>query len=528
MKKTLLMLVAFMATMTAFAQEEPEGWTKDFSPVAKQKDLGGVHTAVASDGAVYASSTYNQSFTIGDVTVADPEGLTSSCVLKFDKDGNAKWGVTLLGKCKVHTMTADTDGTLYIGGTSADEKVIVTGTDGKSYEIINPTKEEWGDIVVAGNCGFFARISPAGVVENLIQIDATGPEGTYYGEAYLRPRKMVLDNGLLYVACYYQGDVKSLNWQGRYVTYTDFETFETSYVGDIKSAGLFCVSALSLDGLGSVATVQATTDADLLMDGLQCAPEGFDFVIYGGVAHVSFFAWGEQTLKSVAGSQPLTFKMEGNGNNENALVFANVNAPKNPIIFHADPNSYGGAVYDLVDAAIAGENCILGGTFYGNFPLKPEITTDANTSFVASIKMADCSVNWATPNTVASEATCMIVTGEEIHASTDAATYTFKTATGEVKADKTRNQSYADADVYNDQFVSTVSIEDETVDEKTQEITKPAKVVVFSPKMSPSGIEAIKAAAVNGEAKIYNLNGQRVAAPQKGLYIVNGTKVVMK
>jgi hypothetical protein len=27
---------------------------------------------------------------------------------------------------------------------------------------------------------------------------------------------------------------------------------------------------------------------------------------------------------------------------------------------------------------------------------------------------------------------------------------------------------------------------------------------------------------------IYNLNGQRVAAPQKGLYIVNGKKVIMK
>ena len=29
-------------------------------------------------------------------------------------------------------------------------------------------------------------------------------------------------------------------------------------------------------------------------------------------------------------------------------------------------------------------------------------------------------------------------------------------------------------------------------------------------------------------AEIYNLNGQRVAAPQKGLNIINGKKVVIK
>ena len=39
-----------------------------------------------------------------------------------------------------------------------------------------------------------------------------------------------------------------------------------------------------------------------------------------------------------------------------------------------------------------------------------------------------------------------------------------------------------------------------------------------------STVEAVKAEAEG----VYNLNGQRVAAPQKGLYIVNGKKVIMK
>lgn len=41
-----------------------------------------------------------------------------------------------------------------------------------------------------------------------------------------------------------------------------------------------------------------------------------------------------------------------------------------------------------------------------------------------------------------------------------------------------------------------------------------------------TGIEAVKAA--NLDDKAYNLNGQRVVQPVKGLYIVNGKKVIMK
>ena len=44
--------------------------------------------------------------------------------------------------------------------------------------------------------------------------------------------------------------------------------------------------------------------------------------------------------------------------------------------------------------------------------------------------------------------------------------------------------------------------------------------------VAPTAIESIQALQENGE--LFNLNGQRVAAPQKGLYIVNGKKVIMK
>ena len=43
-----------------------------------------------------------------------------------------------------------------------------------------------------------------------------------------------------------------------------------------------------------------------------------------------------------------------------------------------------------------------------------------------------------------------------------------------------------------------------------------------------TGINAAKAEGVKTGEAVYNLNGQRVSQPTKGLYIINGKKVVMK
>ena len=43
----------------------------------------------------------------------------------------------------------------------------------------------------------------------------------------------------------------------------------------------------------------------------------------------------------------------------------------------------------------------------------------------------------------------------------------------------------------------------------------------------PTGINTAKVVSLKG-AEVYNLNGQRVQSAQKGLYIVNGRKVVIK
>lgn len=60
----------------------------------------------------------------------------------------------------------------------------------------------------------------------------------------------------------------------------------------------------------------------------------------------------------------------------------------------------------------------------------------------------------------------------------------------------------------------------------TVETTNAARFLSFG--FDATGISEVKAAATEGNGEIYNLNGQRVAAPSKGLYIMNGKKVIFK
>ena len=60
------------------------------------------------------------------------------------------------------------------------------------------------------------------------------------------------------------------------------------------------------------------------------------------------------------------------------------------------------------------------------------------------------------------------------------------------------------------------------------EISAAANFLSFSFDDETTGIEKVENAAVNANGTMFNLAGQRVAQPTKGLYIVNGKKVVVK
>lgn len=532
MKKTLLMLVAFLATMTAFAEDE--GWSKSFTPVAAAADLAGIHTAVAPDGSVYASATYNQEFTVGELTVVAPaDNLLSSCIVKLDKDGNAKWAVSMFGACTVNAMTVDTDGTLYVAGRITDEKVELTGTDGKKEIIENPLVDPWGigEYSVGSYSAFVVKINSDGLIQAVKtissstneEITTTIPETFYWAEETISvsPRNIAIDGDKVYVSAIYMGDVAELGWTGVYVN-------SWGMIADVYAAGVFSLEKADLSDAKNVACVRAinavdkgaeATAVNKLADALY-APDDLNFMVKDGVAYVAFFGSGQLILLTPTVSKdfaddPLYYDGEGGTGIEHALFLAKIDGTVACNVLHTAPiNTETLRLHNVLAGDIVDGNLYMGGTFYQSFPWDNTIVSAGQTSFAVSLKGSDCSKNWAWTNSVESEATCMIVTGEEIHASTNAATYTLKTATGEVKTDKTKNKSYADAAIY-EEYVATIAADG-------------ANVSVYSPYLQPSAINAAKGATAKGAAQFFNLNGQRVAAPQKGLYIVNGQKVVIK
>ena len=146
MKKLLLMLVAFVATMSAFAQNDNDldikkGWAAAFKPVAEADDLNGVHVAQAGDGSVYVSSKQNVSFNFAGKAVAQPEVAKSSVIVKYDKDGKEQWAITFDGDATVTAMVADEDGTLYAAGIFYDV-VRYTSTDLQLSSIESSSRTE--------------------------------------------------------------------------------------------------------------------------------------------------------------------------------------------------------------------------------------------------------------------------------------------------------------------------------------------------------------------------------------------------
>ena len=174
MKKYLLMAVALMTSVAMFADT---GWQEDrrFTPVTAYSELSSIHTTVAADGSVYASSSITTEMSFAGKTLT-PTAEGSTCVVKYDKDGNEIWAILFSGSNALRAMTVDADGNLYVAGTVTGEKTEFIGTDGISQTVINPTKydEMWGETVVSGKAAYIVKITADGVITAAHQENPAG------------------------------------------------------------------------------------------------------------------------------------------------------------------------------------------------------------------------------------------------------------------------------------------------------------------------------------------------------------------
>ena len=456
MKKILLMLVAFVATMSAFAQEEVDGgWEKQFTPVEEADDFNAVRVAQAGDGSVYVASSYNQVLTFAGKALPDTEGMISSAIVKYNADGEEQWAVSMVGNVTVTAMAADKDGTLYATGSFLDE-VDYTGTDAAKGTI-----KSFGSV-----SAFVAKVSKDGKFEAMKTFEPAGnleivlSEFPFYlpdeDPIDITPNNIQVDGDKVYVSATYKGDVEEIGWKGAYLANYDFGMYF-----DNASAGVFSLNKSDLSGAANVAYVQATGTISESQD----YPEALNFVADNGTVYVGFFGFGNLTITTPAGSKDFTFASDGEGMNEHGFVLATVGSALTTKVFDAEKHDKSAKPYK-VQMGLAGDNVIIGGTFYGQLPFGADIKTGdlASAAFVASVKK-DGNVNWAKATDVECKAVVMVVTGEEIHAATDKGIMTFDTETGEVEADEYDDGDpvIADASAWEDEYATLVLTDENTV-----------------------------------------------------------------
>ena len=481
-------------------------WIASFEPVSDAKELNGIKTASAADGSVYVSSTYNKAFTFGGKEVADPEGLTSACIVKYNEKGQEQWAVALEGSAVVYALDTDADGTLYAAGSFIDV-VKYTGTDGTTGELAGGAD---------AHSAFVAKISKDGKVESVKTIAPVinaailesfmyFPEPNY---VYVTPNNIQIDGEKVYVSATYTADVEELGWKAAYLNVFDFMYMEN------KSAGIFSLDKANLANLASVATVQNTENISYN----QYYPEALDFTADNGTVYVGFFGFGNLTLATPAGNKDFTFGISADesGNKEHAFVLATIGSDVNAKVFNTEMHAKDAKPYNVF-MDIAGDNLLIGGTYYGQMPFDTSKNSGelASDVFMTSVNKADAFVNWTVVGAKEAEATCMAASEETAILSTTANEFfEVNIADGEVL--RTEPQMLDDADAYAAICQSIV-------------YRSEGKVYVKGRfNSSANAIEDVKTPSLQSEGHSYNMAGQRVGKNYKGIVIKKGKKYLVK
>ena len=434
MKKLLLMLVAFVATMSASAQafitgddmKVENGWAATFTPVADDDEINAADVAQAADGSVYVASTFTKSFTFAGKALPDPEGMTSSAIVKYDKEGKELWAAPMVGNIAVSAMTVDEDGTLYAAGSFTDE-VEYTGADGVKGTI----KSE--DVLSA----FIAKVSKDGKFEAVKTFLATPDAdllatGLYYPEdLYVSPTTIKLNGSKLYVAANYNANVDDLGWKAAYLNVFDFMYMEN------RSKGIFSLSKSDLSGATSVLTVQSTER----ISSQQVYPEAlnFDFDADGNVVY-AFIGFGNLTLATPDASKGFTFETtnDDSGIKDHALVIGTIKDGISAKEFTGNKNAGEAIPYSIAGFYVQDGTIYMAGTTYGSDWFDVSISHEKDYAFVAAFKASDFTPKW---NRTASlpeddvKATAIAISDDNIYFTTNKDAYRIDLATGNMLAD---------------------------------------------------------------------------------------------
>ncbi len=531
MRKLLLLAAVTLAAQSTQAQTwgTTPTWAKTAATVDVADQLGGTEVAVAADGSVISTGTYNVDFAFGQTTLANPDKMTSAYVAKYNADGTEAWAVGMYGSSIVRAVDTDAEGNVFVAGNIADV-VEFSSADGKTQEV------KGMDAETAMVTGFLAKYDKNG---NLLAVKTIIPEADadvlnsfmYFpmsGDVNFYPRKIEVDGDKMYVAAQYQGDVKmdNLAWEGAYLNVFDF-----MYM-DVASVGILSVNASDLGNATNVANLQAKETISYV----QQNPESVCFTVDNGTVYAGFVVKGAQNLTTPKGVTELTTQLpnDESGNVEHAFVMAKITDAE------TTAKTYNVAMHDrnygtdiIGEMILDGGNLYVGGTFYGELGFDTaKKSTGSSDVFVASVNPETFATNWATidgydegdvtskeeriKNMVLYKGTLFVNAADQSKSGELAKALCYNITTdGTLTA--VDGADYA-ALAANDAAVATLVVDG-------------VNTTVSKFGTGTDAIEAIKDMLTNKDTKIYNILGLPVPNTQKltkGLYIINGKKVIVK
>ena len=422
MKKVLLFLVACVATMAMYAQDGfDQTWAASFEPVSDSSEIKGVNTTVSADGSVYVSSSYNQAFSFGSSEVADPEGLTSSCIVKYNGQGDEQWAATIFGAAEIFALTTSADGTLYATGHYMDA-VICIGTDGEETILDGNGSEYHAFVAKISTDGKFEAVKTIAPVvsDDILNSFMYFPEPGY---VYVTPTNIQVDGDKVYVSAGFSADVPELGWTASYVNVWDFMYLEN------KNMGIFSLDKNDLANATSVAVVQNSEAISYN----QHYAEALNFVAENGNVYVGFIGCGNLSLTTASGTNEFAFSYTEDGSLEHAFVLSTIAAETTNKVFNVSMSDKMYIPFNLF-MGLDGDNLAIGGTFHGELPFDRSKTVSSELPsdiFIASLDKATGSVNNTYVSGVANNATCMAVSeGSVILATAKTGCYELGFATG--------------------------------------------------------------------------------------------------
>lgn len=530
MKKMLLFVVAMFTAATSFAQGDLENptWTKTITNAVTEASDVEINSpiVITNQGDVIKTGTFTESFSFAGETF-EPIAK-SSYIVKYDKKGNEVWVNALRGAATVTAITADAEGNIYVAGKFAD-KVLITTTNGNVFDIDGMeenNKQVSAFIVVYDKDGkllarrqFVPELDPA-LEETFMYF----PED---GDVYFRINNIKVANGKVYITANYTGvnKIDEVVLEGRVLNVWDVMFM------DINSA-----AALSFDKDLSEAQLIAdvhTTDAIAEM---QMGLHDINLAVDGDNVFVAWTGLGNLTMTTEKETQDFTFEY-----GSHPFVVANVTTGQTKA-FEASVVDTDASFYTVAGMMVADKKLYIGGTYIGELPFNNSLTsTGACDAFLTALNTSDLSVVWAQNSGIDegeankfNEMVTMMGKGIEPEGSVvsvliDVVDMNTKEIQETYEFDY--DEAYNEPDVYVLPLEYPISACSFSIAGFVinSNVGTESTLRYFADEDFTQGIENIENGTLNIEnGAIFNLQGQRVGKTQKGVFIQNGKKVVVK